>query len=83
VLFFNVFELGAVILRTCSYKRQKRAWNKGARKELEARESIKIQIRNTFKSKPLPMKKSLVKKQVMKAQSNKHTKAKQVQLQEF
>jgi hypothetical protein len=25
VLFFNVFELGAVILRTCSYKRQKRA----------------------------------------------------------
>jgi hypothetical protein len=29
------------------------------------------------------MKKSLVKKQVMKAQSNKHRKVKQVQLQEF
>jgi hypothetical protein len=74
VLFFNAFELGVVILRRCSYKR---------RKELEARESIKKQIRNKFKSKPLPIKKSLVKKQVLKAQSNKHTKAKQVQLQEF
>jgi hypothetical protein len=29
------------------------------------------------------MKKNLVRKQVMKAQSNKHRKAKQVQLQEF
>jgi hypothetical protein len=37
----------------------------------------------TFKSNPLPMKKNLVKKQVMKAQSNKHRKAKQVQLQDF
>jgi hypothetical protein len=35
-------------LRKCSHKR---------RKELEARESIEKQIRNKFKSKPLPMKK--------------------------
>jgi hypothetical protein len=54
-----------------------------ARKELEAKESIKKQIRNTSKSNPLPMKKNLVKKQVMKAQSNKRRKAKQVQLQDF
>jgi hypothetical protein len=54
-----------------------------ARKELEAKKSIKKQILNTFKSKQLPMKKNLVKKQVMKAQSNKHRKAKQVQLQDF
>jgi hypothetical protein len=40
-----------------------------ARKELEAKESIKKQIRNTFKSNPFPMKNNLVKKQVMKAQS--------------
>jgi hypothetical protein len=53
------------------------------RKELEAKDSIKRQIRNTFKSNPLPMKKNLVKKQVMKAQSNKRRKAKQVQLQDF
>jgi hypothetical protein len=53
------------------------------RKELEAKESIKKQIRNTFKSNPLPMKKNLVKKQVIKAQSNKHRKTKQVQLQDF
>jgi hypothetical protein len=46
------------------------------RKELEARESIEKQIRNKFKSKPLTMKNSLVKRQVMKAQSNKHRKAK-------
>jgi hypothetical protein len=61
-------------LRRCSHKH---------RKELEARESIKKQIRNKFKSETLPMKKSLVKRQVMKAQSDKHRKAKQVQLQEF
>jgi hypothetical protein len=35
VLFFNAFELGAVILIRCSHK---------YRKELEARESIKKQI---------------------------------------
>jgi hypothetical protein len=62
VLFFNAFELGAVILKDAHVS---------ARKELEGRESIKKQIRNTFKSNPLPMKKNLVKKQVMKAQSNK------------
>jgi hypothetical protein len=39
------------------------------RKELEAKESIKKQIQNTFKSNPLHMKKNLVKKQVMKGQS--------------
>jgi hypothetical protein len=61
-------------LRKCSHKYLK---------ELEARESIKKQIRDKFKSKPLPMKKILVKKQVLKAQSNKHRKAKQVQLQEL
>jgi hypothetical protein len=54
-----------------------------AKKELGAKESIKKQIQNTFKSNPLPMKNNLVKKQVMKAQSNKHRKAKQVQLQDF
>jgi hypothetical protein len=54
-----------------------------AKKVLEAKESFKKQIRNTFKSKPLPMKKNLVNKQVMKAQSNKHRKAKHVQLQDF
>ena len=36
-----------------------------------------------FMSNPLPMQRNLVKKQVMKAQSNKHRKAKQVQLQNF
>jgi hypothetical protein len=33
-----------------------------AQKELEAEESIKKQIWNNFKSKPLPIKKNLVKK---------------------
>jgi hypothetical protein len=74
VLFFNAFELGAVILKDAHVS---------AIKDLEAKESIKKQIQNTFKSNPLPMKKYLVKKQVMKAQSNKHRKAKQVQLQDF
>jgi hypothetical protein len=74
VLFFNAFELGTEILKDARIS---------VTKELEARESIKMQIRYKFKSKPLPMKKSLVNKQVMKAQSNKHRKAKQVQLQEF
>jgi hypothetical protein len=74
VLFFNAFELGAVILKDAHVS---------AIKEHEARESIKKKIRNTFKSKPLPMKKNLVKKQVMKVQSNKYRKAKQVQLQDF
>jgi hypothetical protein len=71
VLFFNAFELGAEIWEDA---------HENARKELEAKESIKKQIWNTYKSKPLSMKKCLVKKQVMKAQSNKHRKAKQVQL---
>jgi hypothetical protein len=61
LLFFNAFELGAVILKDAHVN---------AIKELEAKESIKKQIRNNFKSKPLPMKKNLVKKQVIKAQSN-------------
>ena len=51
--------------------------------KFEAKESIKKQVRNTFKSNPLPMKRNLVKKQVMKAQSNKHMQVKQVQLQDF
>jgi hypothetical protein len=74
VLFFNAFELGVLILKDAHVS---------VRKELEAKESIKKQIRNSFKSNPLPMKNNLVKKQVMKAQSNKHRKAKQVQLQDF
>jgi hypothetical protein len=61
VLFFNAFELGAVILKDARIS---------ATEKLEARESIKKKIRNKFKSKPLPMKKSLVKGQVTKAQSN-------------
>jgi hypothetical protein len=48
VLFFNAFELGAEILKDARIS---------ATKELEARESIKRQIRNKFKSKPLPIKK--------------------------
>jgi hypothetical protein len=74
VLFFNAFELGVVILKDAHVS---------AGKEHEAKESIKKKIRNTFKSNPLPMKKNLVKKQAIKAQSNKHRKAKQVQLQDF
>jgi hypothetical protein len=50
VLFFNAFELGAVIWKDAHV---------GAIKELEARESIKKQIWNTFKSKPLPMHRNL------------------------
>jgi hypothetical protein len=61
-------------LRRCSHKHQK---------ELEAKESIKKKICNKFKSKSLPMKKSLVNKQALKAQSNKHREAKQVQHQNF
>jgi hypothetical protein len=57
--------------------------NVSVRKDLEAKGSIKKKIRNTFKSNPLPMKKNLVKKQVMKAQRNRHRKAKQVQHQNF
>jgi hypothetical protein len=38
-----------------------------ARKELEAKESIKKQIRNTFKSNPLPMKKNFIRKQIIEA----------------
>jgi hypothetical protein len=60
-----------------------RRWSHKRWKEFEGRESIEKQIRNKFKSKPLPMKKSLVKRQLMKAQRNKHMKAKQVHLQEF
>jgi hypothetical protein len=67
VLFFNAFELGTEILKDARIS---------ATKELETREGIKKQIRNKFISKPLPMKKILVKKQVMKAQSNKHRIAK-------
>jgi hypothetical protein len=72
--FFIAIKIGIVISKDA---------NVSARKELEAKESIKKQIQNTFKSNPLPMKKNLVKKQVMKAQSNKHRKAKQVQHQKF
>ena len=45
---------------------------------VEAKESIKKQIRNTFKPNPLPMKRNLVNKQVHEEQSNKHRKIKQV-----
>ena len=34
---------------------------------VEAKESIKRQIQNTFKSNPLPMKRNLVRKQIMEA----------------
>jgi hypothetical protein len=51
VLFFNAFELGAVILKDAHVS---------AIKELEAKGSIKKQIRNTFKSKPLPIKRILL-----------------------
>jgi hypothetical protein len=45
---------------------------------LEAKESIKKQIQNKFKSNMLPMHKNLVNKQVHEKQSNKHRKIKQV-----
>jgi hypothetical protein len=38
-----------------------------AKKELEARESIKTQIQNTFKSNPLPMQRNFVRKQITEA----------------
>src|SRR5215203_2610098 len=44
----------------------------------EAKESIKRQIQNTFKSNMLPMHRNLVNKQVHEEQSNKHRKIKQV-----
>jgi hypothetical protein len=37
------------------------------RKELEAKESIKKQIRKTFKSNPLPMQRNFVRKQIIEA----------------
>jgi hypothetical protein len=73
VLFFNAFELGAVILKDAHVS---------TGKELGAREHQKTNMKH-FKSKPLPMKKNFVKKQVMRAQSKKHRKAKQLQLQDF
>ena len=45
---------------------------------IEAKESIKKQIQNTFKSNMLPMKRNLVNKQVHEEQSNKHRKIEQV-----
>jgi hypothetical protein len=74
MLFFNAFELGVVIWEDAHIR---------ARKELEARESIKKKIWNNFKSKPLPMKKILVTKQVMKAQSNKHRKENKCNFKNF
>ena len=53
------------------------------RNMIEVKESIKKQIQSIFKSNPLPMHRNLLKKQVIKAQSNKHSKAKPVQLQDF
>jgi hypothetical protein len=50
---------------------------------LKQERASKSKYKPNFESKPLPMKKSLINKQVMKAQSNNHRKAKQVQLQEF
>jgi hypothetical protein len=44
----------------------------------EAKESIKRQIQNTFKSNMLPMHRNLVNKQVHEEQSNKHRKIEQV-----
>jgi hypothetical protein len=58
VLLFNAFELGAVILKDAHVS---------ARKELEAKESIEKQIQNTFKSNPLPMQRSFVRKQIIEA----------------
>jgi hypothetical protein len=58
VLFFNAFQLGAEI-REDAYI--------STRKELEARESIKKQIRNTFKSNPLSMQRNFVRKQITEA----------------
>ena len=45
---------------------------------VEAKESIKKQIQNTFKSNMLPMHRNLVNKQVHEEQSNKHRKIEQV-----
>ena len=45
---------------------------------VDAKESIKKQIQNTFKSNMLPMHRNLVNKQVHEEQSNKHRKIKPV-----
>jgi hypothetical protein len=58
VLFFNAFELGTVILKDAHVS---------AIKELEAKESIKKKIRNTFKSNPLPMQRNFVRKRIIEA----------------
>ena len=50
---------------------------------VEAKESIKKQIQNKFKSNMLPMHRSFVNKQVHEEKSNKHMKIEQVQLQKF
>src|SRR5215213_2520703 len=69
--FFIAIKMGSVILMILSQEIR-----------VEAKESIKKQIRNTFKSNSLPMKRNLVREQVLKTQSNKHRKATQVQLQD-
>jgi hypothetical protein len=61
VLFFNAFELGAVISENAHIGARKELKAR-CTKELEARESIKTKIWNTFKSKPLPMHRNLVRK---------------------
>ena len=58
VLFFNAFQLGAVVWEDAHIRNMN--WSK--REHQEA-------IQNAFKSNPLPMQNNLVKKQVNEAQS--------------
>ena len=65
--FFIAIKMGSVILMMVSQEIR-----------VEAKESIKKQIQNTFKSNMLPMHRNLVNKQVHEEQSNKHRKIEQV-----
>jgi hypothetical protein len=56
--FFIAIKIGIVILKDAHVS---------TRKELQAKESIKNQIQNTFKSNPLPMQRNFVRKQIIEA----------------
>ena len=65
--FFTAIKMGSAVLMMHSQEIV-----------VEAKESIKRQIQNKFKSNMLPMHRSFVNKQVHEEQSDKHRKIKQV-----
>ena len=65
--FFIAIQMGSAVLMMHSQEIR-----------VEAKESIKRQIQNTFKPNMLPMKRNLVNEQVHEEQSNKHRKIEQV-----